>query len=121
MLVLCTLPVCACLCRSYSSVAAELCGVEVVLMLALTAAAARRGSCGGGVFPTAAAVAARRALSMSTGSAAAAAGAAGGPTTATPPANTVRGATADLCDVFITASVDEVTDSKVKIMEPIFQ
>lgn len=53
-------------------------------------------------------------------SAAAAAGS-GGPTTATPPANTARGATADLADVFIPEPVDEVSQRKVNIMEPIFQ
>jgi hypothetical protein len=52
-------------------------------------------------------------------SAAAAAGS--GPTTATPPANTARGATADLADVFIPEPVDEVAQRKVNIMEPIFQ
>lgn len=46
---------------------------------------------------------------------------AGGPVTATPPANTARGATADLADVFIPESVDEVAVRKVNIMEPIFQ
>lgn len=47
--------------------------------------------------------------------------AAAGPTTATPPANTARGATADLADVFIPEPVDEVAQRKVNIMEPIFQ
>jgi hypothetical protein len=49
------------------------------------------------------------------------AAAGGGPTTATPPANTARGATADLADVFIPEPVDEVAQRKVNIMEPIFQ
>lgn len=52
---------------------------------------------------------------------AAAAAASGGPTTATPPANTARGATADLADVFIPEPVDEVSQRKVNIMDPIFQ
>jgi hypothetical protein len=50
-----------------------------------------------------------------------AAAAGSGPTTATPPANTARGATADLADVFIPEPVDEVAQRKVNIMEPIFQ
>lgn len=57
-----------------------------------------------------------RLLSMS-----AAAAAGSGPTTATPPANTARGATADLADVFIPEPVDEVAQRKVNIMDPIFQ
>lgn len=56
-----------------------------------------------------------RGISMS------AAAAGSGPTTATPPANTARGATADLADVFIPEPVDEVSQRKVNIMEPIFQ
>lgn len=43
------------------------------------------------------------------------------PKTATPPADTSRGATADLCDVHITNSVDVVSSGKVSIMEPIFR
>lgn len=46
---------------------------------------------------------------------------AGGPKTATPPADTARGATADLADVFIPEPVDQVSQRKVEIMEPIFQ
>lgn len=45
-----------------------------------------------------------------------------GPKTATPPPDTARGATADLCDVFYTAPVDQVTvDAKVQIAQPIFR
>jgi hypothetical protein len=44
-----------------------------------------------------------------------------GPTTATPPADTARGATADLCDVFIPEPVDQVAMRKVQILEPIFK
>ena len=44
-----------------------------------------------------------------------------GPSTLTPPPDTARGATADLCDVFITDSVDVVSQRKVQIMEPIFR
>jgi hypothetical protein len=51
----------------------------------------------------------------------AAAAGSSGPITATPPANTARGATADLADVFIPEAVDEVAQRKVNIMEPIFQ
>lgn len=40
-----------------------------------------------------------------------------GPKTATPPPDTTRGATADLCDVHVTASVDVVTESDVQICE----
>lgn len=47
--------------------------------------------------------------------------AADGPKTATPPADTARGATADLADVFIPEPVDQVAERKVQIMEPIFQ
>lgn len=43
------------------------------------------------------------------------------PSTATPPANTARGATADLCDVFVPEPVDKVTQSTVQIAEPIFR
>ncbi|KAK9807164.1 hypothetical protein WJX73_002944 [Symbiochloris irregularis] len=44
-----------------------------------------------------------------------------GPKTATPPPDAARGATADLCDVFLTDPVDIVTERKVQIMDPIFQ
>jgi hypothetical protein len=44
-----------------------------------------------------------------------------GPKTATPPPNTARGATADLCDIYITDPVDIVTNKDVQIMEPIFR
>ena len=44
-----------------------------------------------------------------------------GPTTATPPPDASRGATADLCDVFLPEPVDKVTQSKVQIVEPIFR
>ncbi|KAK9906514.1 hypothetical protein WJX75_003146 [Coccomyxa subellipsoidea] len=44
-----------------------------------------------------------------------------GPKTATPPPNTARGATADLCDVYITDPVDVVTARDVQIMEPNFR
>ena len=44
-----------------------------------------------------------------------------GPTTATPPPDAARGATADLCDMFITDSVDVITEREVQIMEPIFR
>ena len=47
--------------------------------------------------------------------------AAAGPTTATPPPDTARGATADLCDAFITESVDVVSQRKVQILEPVFR
>jgi hypothetical protein len=44
------------------------------------------------------------------------------PKTATPPADLARGATADLCDVFITAPVDQITDNAtVTIAAPIFR
>eukprot|EP00208_Stichococcus_sp_RCC1054_P003866 CAMPEP_0206142752 /NCGR_PEP_ID=MMETSP1473-20131121/18094_1 /ASSEMBLY_ACC=CAM_ASM_001109 /TAXON_ID=1461547 /ORGANISM="Stichococcus sp, Strain RCC1054" /LENGTH=74 /DNA_ID=CAMNT_0053537871 /DNA_START=274 /DNA_END=495 /DNA_ORIENTATION=+ len=46
---------------------------------------------------------------------------AGGPTTATPPPDAARGATADLCDVFITDPVDTVKQHPVSIVEPIFR
>lgn len=49
------------------------------------------------------------------------AGAGAGPTTATPPADTARGATADLADVFIPEPVDQVTMRKVNIVDPIFR
>lgn len=49
------------------------------------------------------------------------AAASGGPTTATPPPDAARGATADLCDVFITDPVDAVRESDVAIVEPIFR
>ncbi|KAK9818251.1 hypothetical protein WJX72_009589 [[Myrmecia] bisecta] len=44
-----------------------------------------------------------------------------GPTTATPPADAARGATADLCDVFLPDPVDVVTEQKVQIVAPIFR
>ena len=44
-----------------------------------------------------------------------------GPTTATPPPDAARGATADLCDMFITDSVDTITERDVQIMEPLFR
>ena len=40
-----------------------------------------------------------------------------GPKTATPPPDTTRGATADLCDVHVTAPVDVVVDADVQICE----
>lgn len=43
------------------------------------------------------------------------------PTTQTPPANASRGATADLCDVFVPESVDVIAQRKVAIVEPIFR
>jgi hypothetical protein len=45
-------------------------------------------------------------------------------TTATnpnPPPNAARGATADLCDVFVPEPVDKITDRAVQIAEPIFR
>lgn len=45
----------------------------------------------------------------------------GGPTTATPPPDTARGATADLCDVFVPESVDVISERTVQIVEPIFR
>lgn len=44
-----------------------------------------------------------------------------GPTTATPPPDTSRGATADLCDVFHPEPVDVVSKKKLQIVEPIFK
>lgn len=44
-----------------------------------------------------------------------------GPTTATPPPDTARGATADLCDVFVPEAVDVVATRKVQIVEPVFR
>lgn len=44
-----------------------------------------------------------------------------GPTTATPPPDTARGATADLCDVFVPEPVDVVSTRNVQIVEPIFR
>ncbi len=44
-----------------------------------------------------------------------------GPTTATPPPDAARGATADLCDVFIKDPVDTVRQHPVSIVEPIFR
>ena len=47
--------------------------------------------------------------------------AATGPKTATPPADAARGATADLCDVFIKEPVDLVRQHPVAIVQPIFR
>lgn len=47
--------------------------------------------------------------------------AATGPKTATPPADAARGATADLCDVFIKEPVDLVRQHPVSIVQPIFR
>ena len=44
-----------------------------------------------------------------------------GPKTATPPPNAARGATADLCDIYVTDPVDIVTQRNVQIMDPIFR
>ena len=44
-----------------------------------------------------------------------------GPKTATPPPNAARGATADLCDIYVTDPVDIVSQRGVQIMEPIFK
>ena len=44
-----------------------------------------------------------------------------GPKTATPPPNAARGATADLCDIYITDPVDVVSQRNVQIMEPVFR
>ena len=44
-----------------------------------------------------------------------------GPKTATPPPNAARGATADLCDIYVTGPVDIVSHRDVQIMEPIFR
>jgi hypothetical protein len=41
-----------------------------------------------------------------------------GPKTATPPPDTARGATADLCDVHVPEPVDQLTQRKVGIVEP---
>lgn len=41
--------------------------------------------------------------------------------TQTPPPNAARGATADLCDTFITDPVDIVNQGQVQIMDPIFR
>ena len=41
--------------------------------------------------------------------------------TSTPPPDAARGATADLCDVFLPDPVDLVSKRDVQIMEPIFQ
>lgn len=43
------------------------------------------------------------------------------PTTQTPPPNAARGATADLCDIYITDPVDKVTHGGVQIAQPIFK
>ncbi len=44
-----------------------------------------------------------------------------GPKTATPPPNAARGATADLCDIYVTDPVDIVSQRNVQIMDPIFR
>jgi len=44
-----------------------------------------------------------------------------GPKTATPPPNAARGATADLCDIYVTDPVDIVSQRSVQIMDPIFK
>lgn len=44
-----------------------------------------------------------------------------GPMTATPPPDTARGATADLCDVHVLESVDVIAEQKVAICQPIFR
>ena len=44
-----------------------------------------------------------------------------GPMTTTPAADTLRSATADLCDVFLPDPVDVTTESRVKIVAPIFR
>jgi hypothetical protein len=44
-----------------------------------------------------------------------------GSSTQTPPPNAARGATADLCDVYITRPVDEVCSGDVQIAQPIFR
>jgi len=44
-----------------------------------------------------------------------------GPKTSTPPPDASRGATADLCDVFVPDPVDLITDAPVQIAEPIFK
>ena len=44
-----------------------------------------------------------------------------GPKTATPPPNAARGATADLCDIYVTDPVDIVSHRDVQIMDPIFR
>lgn len=43
------------------------------------------------------------------------------PTTMTPPPNAARGATADLCDIYVTEPVDKVTTGGVQIAQPIFR
>ena len=50
-----------------------------------------------------------------------AASATDGPSTATPPPDAARGATADLCDVFIPDPLDIVTQRNVQIVEPLFR
>ena len=44
-----------------------------------------------------------------------------GPKTATPPPNAARGATADLCDIYVTDPVDVISQRNVQIMDPIFK
>ena len=41
--------------------------------------------------------------------------------TQTPPPDAARGATADLCDTFITDPVDIVNQGQVQIMDPVFR
>lgn len=41
--------------------------------------------------------------------------------TQTPPPDAARGATADLCDTFITDPVDVVNERNVQIMDPVFR
>jgi hypothetical protein len=43
------------------------------------------------------------------------------PTTTTPPPNAARGATADLCDIYVTDPVDKITSGGVQIAQPIFK
>lgn len=50
-----------------------------------------------------------------------AASASSGPSTATPPPDAARGATADLCDVFIPDPLDIVTQRNVQIVDPVFR
>jgi len=44
-----------------------------------------------------------------------------GSSTQTPPPNAARGATADLCDIYITRPVDEVCSGEVQIAQPVFR
>jgi regulator of ribonuclease activity A len=97
-------------------------------MLRRAAAAAATAAARAAAAPPAAAVAtaAGRAAAPPAGRAAAAAArsmAAQAPTTATPPADATRGATADLCDVFVPTPLDTVAACKfgVQIAAPIFR